>query len=80
MTARGIPLFAHLAAECATLPPAVANTMTRVLGRLAEAAVTIQQELAHAALHDRLGETGLPRNVQKDSHGRERDHERRASE
>lgn len=58
MTARGIPLFAHLAAECATLPPAVADTMTRVLGRLAEAAMTIQQELAHAALHDRLGETG----------------------
>ena len=58
MTARNISLFAHLAEECATLPPASADHMARVLGRMAEAAVAIQHELAHAALLGRLGETG----------------------
>ena len=58
MTARGVSLFAHLSEACATLPPAHAGNMVRVLGRLAEAAVAIQQELAHAPLHDRVGETG----------------------
>ena len=58
MTARGVSLFAHLTDECATLPPASADNMARVLGRLAEAAVAIQLELAHAPLLDRLGETG----------------------
>ena len=58
MTARGISLLAHLAEQCATLPPASADNVARVLGRLAEASVAIQHELAHAALLDRLGETG----------------------
>src|SRR5438552_13699128 len=58
MTARGISLLAHLAEQCATLPAASADSVARVLGRLAEASVAIQHELAHAALLDRLGETG----------------------
>jgi fructose-1,6-bisphosphatase I len=58
MTARGISLFAHLAEECATLPPAAKDAMARVLRAVAEASVAIQDELAHAALRGRLGETG----------------------
>ena len=58
MTARGISLFAHLAEECAVLPPSAKDAMARVLGAVAEAAVAIQDELAHAALRGRLGETG----------------------
>lgn len=58
MTAPGISLFAHLATGCSTLPSTQGAHMARVLGRLAEAAVSIQHELAHAALTGRLGVTG----------------------
>jgi len=58
MTASGISLFAHVAEECASLPSASADNVARVLSRLAEASVSIQHELAHAALHGRLGVTG----------------------
>src|SRR5258708_28693673 len=58
MTAHSISLVKHLAEACATLPPESSDNMSQVLGRLAEAAVTIQRELAHAPLLGRLGETG----------------------
>ena len=58
MTAPRISLSAHVATECAMLPSAHADKLARVLGRLAECALSIQDELAHAALHGRLGTTG----------------------
>ena len=66
MTAADVSLFAHVAGESASLPPALADNVSRVLGRMAEAAVSVQHELAHAALHGRLGETGA-RNQTGDS-------------
>ena len=58
MTAPRISLSAHVATECARLPPAHADKLARLLGRFAECALSIQDELAHAALHGRVGTTG----------------------
>jgi fructose-1,6-bisphosphatase I len=59
MTAPRISLSTHVATECATLPPAHAEKLTRLLGCFAECALSIQDELAHAALHGRVGTTGV---------------------
>jgi fructose-1,6-bisphosphatase I len=44
--------------ECANLAPGQAEKMARLLGCFADCALSIQDELAHAALHGRLGLTG----------------------
>ena len=51
-------LSEHLARHCASLPPSHAPGVATVLGRIGRVAAVIAQELAHAALRDRLGYVG----------------------
>ena len=51
-------LSEHLARHCASLPPSHAPGVATVLGRIGRVAAVLAQELAHAALRDRLGYVG----------------------
>src|SRR5215468_10803557 len=48
----------HLAAQQARLPFSAARGMAAIVGRIGRVAAVIAQELAHAALRDRLGYVG----------------------
>ena len=51
-------LSQHLASQCASVPAAHAPGVAAVIGRIGRIAAVIAQELAHAALRDRLGYVG----------------------
>jgi fructose-1,6-bisphosphatase I len=51
-------LSEHLASQSAFLPPSHAPGVATVIGRIGRVAAVIAQELAHAALRDRLGYVG----------------------
>jgi fructose-1,6-bisphosphatase I len=51
-------LSEHLARQSASLPPSHAPGVATVVGRIGRVAAVIAQELAHAALRDRLGYVG----------------------
>src|SRR6266436_5416572 len=65
MVLERVSIFAHLAAHCRGLSHEYGKGTALILGRLAQAAVTIEKDLAHAALFDRLGYTG-DRNITGD--------------
>jgi fructose-1,6-bisphosphatase I len=51
-------LSEHLASLHAALPPGLAPGVAAIVGRIGRVAAVIAQELAHAALRDRLGYVG----------------------
>lgn len=51
-------LSEHLASQSASVPPSHAPGVATVVGRIGRVAAVIAQELAHAALRDRLGYVG----------------------
>src|SRR4026208_2396773 len=53
-----MPLSEHLAGQSASLPASHAPGVATVVGRIGRVAAVIAQELAHAALRDRLGSVG----------------------
>lgn len=58
MAQERITLQQHLSRRPATMPAAVAGGVAVIIDRLAQIAAVIAQELAHAALRDRLGYAG----------------------
>jgi len=58
MAATPVTLSEHLASQRAHLPREHASGVVAVIGGIARVAVVIAQELAHAALRDRLGSVG----------------------
>jgi fructose-1,6-bisphosphatase I len=53
-----VTLSQHLAAQQSMLPPQQAPGVAAIVGRIGRVAAVISQELAHAALRDRLGYAG----------------------
>ena len=53
-----VTLSQHLASQSASVPAAHAPGVAAVIGRIGRIAAVIAQELAHAALRDRLGYVG----------------------
>lgn len=51
-------LLEHLASQSASVPPSHAPGVATIVGRIGRVAAVIAQELAHAALRDRLGYVG----------------------
>ena len=53
-----ITLTEHLSAQEGSLSPDHGRGVAAIIGRIGRTAAVIAQELAHAALRDRLGYTG----------------------
>jgi fructose-1,6-bisphosphatase I len=58
MTAARISLVAHVTDACTALPPRHASHAVEILAAIAKASMAIRDELAHAALRGRLGDSG----------------------